>query len=142
MKNNRHSGKQGKLLKKFKQSNEFFSCVQFSQSNIYFKICLYKFLCKFSRLKKSTLTLSYFKSNFQLIKKGKCVRQMQTYLVRNICFIIFGHCLDNFVQSGEFYPWIILSSLDNFIHEEFYLVWRISSNQETFIQCRKYSTVQ
>ena len=61
-------GKQGKLLKRFKQ-DEFFDSVGLSQSNIYFKVRLYKFLCKFSVLKNLTLTSSYFKSNFQLIKK-------------------------------------------------------------------------
>ena len=58
-------GKQGELLKKFKKSGEFSSRVGLSRSNIYFKIRLYKFLCKFPKLKNS----SYFKSNFKLIKK-------------------------------------------------------------------------
>ena len=62
-------GKQGKLLKRFKEENEFFDCDGLSQSNIYFKIRLYKFLCKFPLLKNSTLTSGYFKSNFKLIKK-------------------------------------------------------------------------
>ena len=53
-------GKQGDLLKKFKESEEFFSGVGLSQSNIYFKIRLHKFLYKFPKLKKSTLTCSYF----------------------------------------------------------------------------------
>ena len=52
--------KQGDLLKKFKESEEFFSGVGLSQSNIYFKIRLHKFLYKFPKLKKSTLTCSYF----------------------------------------------------------------------------------
>ena len=55
-------GKQGELLKKFKDSDKFFDRVGLSQSNIYFKIGLYKFLRKFPILKKSTLTSSYFKS--------------------------------------------------------------------------------
>ena len=50
--------KQGELLKKFKEEDD-----------IYFKIRLYKFLCKLPVLKNSTLTSSYFQSNFKLIKK-------------------------------------------------------------------------
>ena len=62
-------GKQGELLKRFKDSDEFFDGVGLSQSNIYFKIRLYKFLCKFPALRHSTLTSSYFKNNFKIIKK-------------------------------------------------------------------------
>ena len=61
--------KQGELLKKFKEEDDFFDCVGLSRSNIYFKIRLYKFLCKLPVLKNSTLTSSYFQSNFKLIKK-------------------------------------------------------------------------
>ena len=62
-------GKQGELLKRFKEEDEFFSNVGLSRSNIYFKMRLFKFLCKFPVLKNSTLTPSYFKSNMKLIKK-------------------------------------------------------------------------
>ena len=31
-------GKQGELLKKFKEDDNFFNCVRLSKSNIYFKI--------------------------------------------------------------------------------------------------------
>ena len=58
-------GKQVELLKKFKDSDEFFSRVDLSRSNIYFKIRLYKF----PTLKKSTLISSNFKSNFKFITK-------------------------------------------------------------------------
>ena len=61
--------KQGELLKRFNDSDEFFDGVGLSRSNIYFKIRLYKFLCKFPALRNSTLTSSYFKSNFKIIKK-------------------------------------------------------------------------
>ena len=61
--------KQGELMKRFKDSNEFFDGVGLSQSNIYFKIRLYKLLCKFPVLKNSTLTSSYFNRNFKVIKK-------------------------------------------------------------------------
>ena len=61
--------KQGELLKRFKDSDEFFDGVGLSRSNIYFKIRLYKFLCKFPALRNSTLTSSYFKNNFKIIKK-------------------------------------------------------------------------
>ena len=33
-------GKQGELLKRFKDSDELFDCVGLSRCNIYFKICL------------------------------------------------------------------------------------------------------
>ena len=85
---------------------------------------------------------------------------MQTYLMRktrNNCFMVF--CLDNSVQSGEFYPLRILLSLGTFIqcrkfysaqlvwrllssantciqYGEFYLVWRLLSSMETFIIVR------
>ena len=62
-------GKQGELLKRFKDNDEFFDGLGLSQSNIYFKIRLYKFLCKFPVLKNSTLTSGYFKNNFKMIKK-------------------------------------------------------------------------
>ena len=61
--------KQGELLKKFKEEDDFFDCVGLSRSNIYFEIRLYNFLCKLPVLKNSTLTSSYFQSNFKLIKK-------------------------------------------------------------------------
>ena len=61
-------GKQGELFKKFKESDQFFSRVGPRRYNIYVKIRLQKFVCKFTILKKSTLTSSYFKSNFKLIK--------------------------------------------------------------------------
>ena len=61
--------KRGELMKRFKDSDEFFDGVGLSQSNIYFKIRLYKLLCKFPVLKNSTLTSSYFNRNFKVIKK-------------------------------------------------------------------------
>ena len=60
-------GKQGELLKRFKDEEQFFDCVGLNRSNIYFKISLYNFLFKFPVLKYSTVTSSYFKSNFKLI---------------------------------------------------------------------------
>ena len=63
------AGKQGELLKRFMDNEEFFDRVGLSRSNIYYKIGLYKFLCKFPVLKNSAFTSSYFKSNFKLIRK-------------------------------------------------------------------------
>ena len=40
-------GKQGELLKRFKDSEELFGCVDLSRSITYFKISLNKFLCQF-----------------------------------------------------------------------------------------------
>ena len=53
--------KQGKLLKWFKQADDFFDGVHLSWSNIYFKIYLCKFLTKFPVLKNWTHPSSYFK---------------------------------------------------------------------------------
>ena len=62
-------GNQGKLLKRFKEEDEFFNSIELSKSNIYIRMWLFKFLCKFPVLKNLTLTPSYFKSNMKLIKK-------------------------------------------------------------------------
>ena len=63
-------GKQGELFKRFTEEDEFFNNVGLSKSNIYyFKMQLFKFLCKFPVLKNSTLTPCYFKSNIKIIKK-------------------------------------------------------------------------
>ena len=67
-------GKQGELPKRFKEEDEFFDCGGLSRSNIYFKMRLFKFFCKFPVLKNSTLTPSYFKSNLKQIKK--CLKQI------------------------------------------------------------------
>ena len=102
---------------------------------------------------------------------------MKTNLVRkskNICsiiFFIFHLCLDNFVQSGEFYLWIILFmenliqsrefyplkilvslvqktlfsavSLKPFIQcVDFYLVRTLLSKVQTFIQCVDFYSVR
>ena len=60
--------KKDKLLKRFKDSDEFFYGVDLSRSNTYIKIRLYKFLCKFPALTKLTITPSYFKSKLGIIK--------------------------------------------------------------------------
>ena len=62
-------GKQGEILKCFKDGDDFFDRVRLSRSNIYIKISLYKVLKKFPLLKNSTLASNYFKNNFKLIKK-------------------------------------------------------------------------
>ena len=115
--------KQGELLKKFKESDEFFSHVGLSQSNIYFRIGLYIFLCKFTILKKS-LTSSCFKSNSKLIKK--VCKPMNIYFMKKK--------INKNVSSFFILVSITLSSLENFIHGEFYLVWRLLSSIENFIQ--------
>ena len=54
-------GKQGELLKIFKEEDEFFNSVRLCKSNIYLKMRLFKFLCKFLVLKNSTLTPVYLR---------------------------------------------------------------------------------
>ena len=61
-------GKQGELLKEFKDTENFFDHVGQSRSTIYFKIWLYKFLKKYLLLIKSTLQSNYFKNNFKAIE--------------------------------------------------------------------------
>ena len=53
-------GKQGELFKRFKEEHEFFNKAGLSRSNIYFKMRLFKFLCKFPVLTNSTLTPKLF----------------------------------------------------------------------------------
>ena len=60
--------KQGQLLKKFKDTENFLDNVGEDISTIYFKFSLYKFLKKYLLLKKPTLQSSYFKNNFKAIK--------------------------------------------------------------------------
>ena len=55
-------GKQGQLLKKFKDTEHFFDNVYQSRSTIYVKVLLYKLLKKHLLIKKSTLQSSYFKA--------------------------------------------------------------------------------
>ena len=62
-------GKQGDLVKKFKESDEFFSYVGPNQSNTYFKIHLHEF---FLRWKNQLLTLTILKVILNWFKK--CVR--------------------------------------------------------------------
>ena len=126
IKKHKHSGEaQGALLKIFKKTDEFFSRVGFTRSNIYFKIRLHTFLWIFSTSKTSTLTSSYFRTNFKLLTKlFKANVNIFGEKSKNICFMIFHPCLDNFVYC---YPLLRLLLLDN------YLVWRTLSSAETFI---------
>lgn len=49
-------GKQGQLLKQFKDSEDIFQTVSLSRSTIYFKVTLYRFFCK-SRSQKNLYLL-------------------------------------------------------------------------------------
>ena len=66
--------KQGELLKRFNDAEEFFDRVGLSRSNIYFKISLYKFLRTFPSLKIQLLHLAILRAILRLLKKY--VRQM------------------------------------------------------------------
>ena len=105
-------GKQGELLERFRDEDEFFDRVWLSRSNISFKISLYKFLRKFPLLKNWTLTSSYFKTNFEANKKVRKLNvnvfaegKWKTYFT---IFYIFCPCLD---CSREFCSLKIFSSL-------------------------------
>ena len=63
-------GKESELLKHFRDEDESFDRAGLSRSNIFFKISLCKFLKKITSLTNSSLTSSYVKNNFKLIKKA------------------------------------------------------------------------
>ena len=58
---------QGQMLKRLKDTKGFDENVGLSQSTIYFKIGLYRFLKKYPALKNSTLLSHYFRNNFEMI---------------------------------------------------------------------------
>ena len=58
-------GKQGELLKKVNESDFF---IMWGRSNICLKTRLLRFLTKFPVLKSSSISLSYVKSNLNVIK--------------------------------------------------------------------------
>ena len=94
-------GKQGELLKRLKEENEFFNYVGLSQSNIYFKIKLCKYLCKCPVFTNSTFTPSYFKGNFMLIKKvckanADVFTEKKQKVFDRLFLYIFYPCLDSF----------------------------------------------
>ena len=57
---------QRKMLRKFKDTEDFIENVRLNGSTIYFEIGLYKFLKKFRLLKNSTLSSRYFKNHLKL----------------------------------------------------------------------------
>ena len=63
-------GKESELLKHFRDEDESFDRAGLSRSNIFFKISLCKFLKKIPSLTNSSLSSSYVKNNFKLIKKA------------------------------------------------------------------------
>lgn len=63
-----YAGKQGQLLKKFKDTERFFEAISQSKPATYLKMGLFKFLKKYPALKKSALSSNYFKNNFKVIK--------------------------------------------------------------------------
>ena len=118
-------GKQEELMKRFKDSNEFFDNTGLGRSNIYFKIGLYKFLCKYPKLKNSTVTASYFKSNFKMIKKI-CKTNLDAFSEKKVKIFL------SLFSIFSILVWLILSSLESFIHEEFYS-WKILSGPKNLI---------
>ena len=61
--------KKWQLLKRFRESEEFFDTVALSYSTIYFKMSLYKFLSKHPVVKNITVSCNYFKNNFRILMK-------------------------------------------------------------------------
>ena len=99
-------GKQGELLKRFRDEDEFFDCVVLSRLNISFKISLYKLLRKFPLLKNSPLTPSYFKTNFKAIKK----------VCRANVNIFTEEKRKKLVSLFFIYFFLVWIGLENFIH--------------------------
>ena len=60
--------KQGYILKKFKNTEQFFETLGLSKCTIYFKINLYKLIKKYPHLKNPHLSVQYFKDNFKMMK--------------------------------------------------------------------------
>lgn len=60
--------KQGEILKKLKDLENFFENAEQSWSTVYYKIGLYKFLQKHPKLKNSMLPSIHFRNNFKSIK--------------------------------------------------------------------------
>ena len=118
---------------------------------------------KFPLLKNSTLTSSYFKSNFKLIKE--CVKERYFFPLKIFSSLVWRilSSVENVIQCREFYPvqrefypmrrllssvefypgWRILSSVENFIQcLYFHPVRRLLFGAQTFIQCREFYPVQ
>lgn len=75
-----------KLLKNFKDAEQYLNTVGQSKSSIYFKVNLYKFLKTYPALKKSALSLTYFKKYFNNCQ-GRLFRQARRLIV--LCVTIF-----------------------------------------------------
>ena len=60
--------KQGMILKKFRDTEQFFLNGGQSKTIIHFKMGLHKFMKKYPALKRPTLSSNYFKNNFNVIK--------------------------------------------------------------------------
>ena len=60
--------KQGYILKKFKNTEQFFETLGLSKCTVYFKINLYKLIKKYPHLKNPHLSVQYFKNNFKMMK--------------------------------------------------------------------------
>lgn len=59
--------KQGRILKQFKDFEQFFETVVFIELTVNFEINLYNFISKYPALGRPTLLSQYFKNNFRLI---------------------------------------------------------------------------
>ena len=63
---------QGEIFEKFKMNDNFIDMVKkigISKSTILFKISVVKFVNKYPRMKKSSLSLHFLKNNFKIIKE-------------------------------------------------------------------------
>ena len=63
---------QGQILEKFKGNEHFMDMIKkfgISKSTILFKISIVKFVNKYPKMKKSSLSLHFLKNNFKIIKE-------------------------------------------------------------------------
>ena len=63
---------QGQIFEKFKMNDNFINMVKefnISKSTILFKIFIVQFINRYTRMKKSSLSLHFLKNNFKIIKE-------------------------------------------------------------------------
>ena len=82
--------KQGELLKRFKELDEYFESVGLSQSNIHFKIRFYRALVMLLVLRNLTLSSNYFKKDYFI-----CLEKVNNFLYYHCFLVLFCSKNDN-----------------------------------------------
>ena len=131
-------GNERDLLKKFKESHKFLVVLVLADLIFISRYVNINFCWNLLYWKKSTLTFSYIKSNFKLIKKvcktnaDAFCEKKQKYLFHDFSSLFGYLCLVWGILSSL----RLLSSVENSLDfGDFYPVWKLLSSTETFIQC-------